>query len=158
MRKKRIKDYPEYDVYDDGRVYSHKRNKFLNPCKNSSGYDTVNLYDGSVAGRRSCSVHELVAEAFVRNPKHYSDINHKDHNKSNNRYDNLEWISHSENLQYEYDHGRHSKQKPVLCVTNGVVYRSGCEAERALGCDHRHISECCRGERPDYNGLVFEFH
>lgn len=72
MNKKRLKDYPSYEIYDDGRIYSYKSHKFLKAVKNNSGYGTVNLYNGTIEGRRSCSIHQLVAENFVKNPKHYA--------------------------------------------------------------------------------------
>lgn len=44
--------------------------------------------------------HRLVAEAFIPNPNHYAEINHKDETKSNNYFENLEWCSHSYNNSY----------------------------------------------------------
>jgi len=157
MRKKQIEGYPEYDIYDDGRVYSHKRNKFLKPCKNNSGYDTVNLYKGDTHSRRTCLVHRLVAENFVKNPKNLDMVNHKDCNKDNNNYRNLEWCDRSYNANYCYEHNGSPMQCPVLCVETGVIYRSGCEAARQLGLDHRHISEACSGKIESYNGYHFEY-
>ena len=157
MRKKVIKDYPSYEIFDDGRVYSHKSNKFLKAVKNNSGYETVNLYRGTIDGRRSCSIHQLVAENFVKNPKGYKEINHKDGNKSNNSYENLEWCEHPYNLDHAYINNLHSKQKAVKCLSNGKVYRSCTEAERQLGCDHRMISECCLGNRKTHKGMKFEY-
>ena len=157
MRKKVIEDYPSYEIYDDGRVYSHKRDKFLKPVKNNSGYETVNLYNGSIDGRRSCSVHRLVAENFVKNPKGYTEINHKDGNKENNEYKNLEWCKHPYNLDHAYKNNLHSKQRAVRCITNGKTYRSCTEAERQLNCDHRMISACCSGKRKTHKGMKFEY-
>lgn len=157
MRKKVIPGYPSYVIYDDGRVYSNKRHKFLKPVKNNSGYDTVNLYNGTTRGRRSCSVHSLVAENFVKNPKGYKEINHKDGNKSNNSYKNLEWCKHPYNLDHAYKKGLHSKQRSVKCVTNGKTYRSCSEAGRSLNCLSSMVSACCRGERKSHHGLSFEF-
>lgn len=157
MRKKVIKDYPAYEIYDDGQVYSNKRHKFLKPVKNNSGYDTVNLYNGSIEGRRSCSVHRLVAENFVKNPKGYKEINHKDGDKSNNSYTNLEWCKHPYNLDHAYENGLHTKQKAVKCLNNGQTYRSSLEAGRQLHCLGSMVSACCRGERKSHHGLQFEF-
>lgn len=157
MRKKRIENYPDYDIYDDGRVYSHKRNKFLKPCKNDQNYDTVNLYNGSIATRRSVSVHVLVAENFVPNPNNYPEVNHKDFDKSNNDYRNLEWCDQSYNNQYNYEHDHHKKQRAVYCYETDTVYRSLTEAERKLNCDHRMISACCSGKRHKHKGMHFRY-
>ena len=56
------------------------------PCKN--GYLRVHL-----SGRKSASVHRLVAMAFVPNPHRYTEINHKDSNRQNNNCFNIEWCS-----------------------------------------------------------------
>lgn len=48
-------------------------------------------------------IHQLVARAFIPNPNKLRDVNHKDGNKQNNRVDNLEWVSHSRNLQHYFE-------------------------------------------------------
>lgn len=64
----------------------------------STGYMYVNL---SNAGKvKHCTVHRLVAVAFISNPDNLPYINHKDENKGNNCADNLEWISNIDNLKY----------------------------------------------------------
>lgn len=157
MNKKKLKDYPSYEIYDDGRIYSYKSHKFLKAVKNNSGYGTVNLYNGTIEGRRSCSIHQLVAENFVKNPKHYKEINHKDGNKDNNNYTNLEWCKHPYNLDHAYTNNLHSKQKAVRCIDTGVIYRSAMEAARKLNCVNSMVSACCRGERHKHHGMRFEY-
>ena len=47
-------------------------------------------------------VHRIVAETFIPNPSNLRDVNHKDGNISNNNVENLEWMSHSDNLKHSY--------------------------------------------------------
>lgn len=155
--KKQIKDYPAYDIYSDGRVFSRKRGKFLKPCKNNSGYNTVNLYNGTIEGRRSCSIHELVAENFIEKPADAVEVNHKDGNKDHNDYTNLEWITHSDNLNHAYENNLHHKQRAVKCLENNKTYRSCMEVERELECDHRMVSAVCSGKRKSHHNLHFEY-
>lgn len=49
---------------------------------------------------RSVAVHRLVGIAFVPNPNNLPEINHKDYNRANPKADNLEWITHRDNVLY----------------------------------------------------------
>lgn len=59
------------------------------------------------AGPRQEKLHRLVAEAFIENPSMKPEINHIDGNKINNRADNLEWASHTENMRHAVQTGLH---------------------------------------------------
>lgn len=65
----------------------------VNLPNNSSGYLQVNL--GRI--RNTVLVHRLVAEAFIPNPLGLRDVDHINGNKTNNRVENLRWVSHKEN-------------------------------------------------------------
>ena len=65
----------------------------VKPGLNNCGYRLVNL-----SGIRIPKlVHRLVAEAFIPNPLGLRDVDHIDGNKTNNRVENLRWVSHKEN-------------------------------------------------------------
>lgn len=85
----------QYDIYDDGRCFSHRTNKFLTP-QMSSKYPTYNLTynDGK---KRKTKVHRMVAEAFISNPNQLPMVNHKDGDTHNFHVSNLEWVTASEN-------------------------------------------------------------
>lgn len=55
--------------------------------------------------RTTFKIHRLVGLLFVPNPDNKPHINHKDGNKANNHYTNLEWCTHSENIKHAYDTG-----------------------------------------------------
>ena len=62
------------------------------------------------AKKKNIAIHKLVAEAFIPNSYNYKEINHIDGNKHNNRADNLEWCSRSQNMLHAYKLGLH---KPI---------------------------------------------
>lgn len=96
------KHFYEYDVYNDGRIYSNLRNKFLKPSI-VHGYAQYALSINHE--RKVFKAHRLVAELFVNNPKpdEYKIINHKDGNKLNNFYTNLEWCDYYINNKHARD-------------------------------------------------------
>jgi len=90
----------KYFVGKSGEVFNSKRQVYLKPWKNSSGYLDINLG----AGFR-ISIHRLVAEVYCEGFDLSLDVNHKDGDKLNNHYSNLEWVTRSENCQHSYDNG-----------------------------------------------------
>lgn len=61
----------------------------------SNGYKFVHLRP--ITTQKTWSVHRLVADAFIPNPQNKPVVNHKNGDRSDNRVDNLEWLTSSEN-------------------------------------------------------------
>lgn len=96
-----IKNYEHYLIYDDGKVFNTKTQKFLKGSIGENGYQYFRL---SLEGKKKMFyVHRLVAEHFLDNPNNLPVVNHKDGNKLNNKVDNLEWVTYSENTQHWKD-------------------------------------------------------
>lgn len=93
---KRIEDWEDYSVTEDGRIWSHRSNKFLKCFSSKEGYIRLELNKDGLA--KNLTVHRLVAQAFIPNPEGKSEVNHIDGNKSNNHVSNLEWVTRSENM------------------------------------------------------------
>lgn len=72
---------------------------YLQPRINPNGYLIVTLNSKQV------SLHRLVAPHFLPNPYGYSQVNHKDGNKQNNHFSNLEWCSAEQNTQHALETG-----------------------------------------------------
>jgi len=70
---------------------------------NNNGYWEVRL---SKDGKSTTTfIHILIAKAFIPNPLNKSEVNHINGIKTDNRLENLEWVTHSENMKHAYKLG-----------------------------------------------------
>lgn len=82
-------------------------------------------------------VHRLLGFAFIDNPLNKPFINHIDGNKLNNNINNLEWVTHSENMLHAYNTGLLKiKAKSVYDTCTGKIYSSIKEAAKALNINY----------------------
>jgi hypothetical protein len=141
-----------YDVSNRGRVRSYYRmgrgqveetpQRVLRPGEMSGGYPLVSLHDGAGAGAgASHLVHRLVMLAFVGPCPEGMECNHLDGDKTNNRIENLEYVTKSENAIHAYanglapkgeDHGR-SKLTESNVKEIRKLYATGKYLQRELG-------------------------
>lgn len=118
---KKIK-YHNYDIYEDGRVYSHFVNRFLLPDVTREGYLQVSLAIDQCKVR--LKVHRLVAMLFKPNDNMDSlQVNHIDGNKANNHYTNLEWCTAYENNKHARETGLNNVSKSNSQRWNDPVFR-----------------------------------
>ncbi len=87
----------------DGKVPYVFKGRVLKPYPRKHGYYTVNLCRDSIAC--TDTVHRLFAQAFIPNPLGLPEVNHKDGDGFNNSRDNLEWVTHRQNIQHAVDTG-----------------------------------------------------
>ena len=131
-----------YRVSNWGRVWSCRKNKILKLHTCQSDYVYIGLHkDGKV---KSYKIHRLVAQTFIPNPNNLPEVNHIDEDKSNNRWDNLEWCDHKTNCNHGTRIARCAagNSKPVKCIETGVIYSSATEAGKQLGIDQGWICNC----------------
>jgi len=90
-----------YMVSTHGRVFSLHRMRFLKYRLCEKGYPRVALkIDGK---NKHIRIHRIVASAFLPNPENKTQVNHKDGNKENNHYSNLEWVTARENILHSIE-------------------------------------------------------
>ena len=150
----------DYSVNDEGLVRNDKTNYIL---KNSiqQGYCHVTIYINKKAKRMR--VHRLVAEAFIPNPDNKPYVNHKDGIRSNNKIDNLEWTTPSENTQHAVDTGLFlpTREKPVIQYSlNGEKlneFKSTMEAGRLTNSIPEKIVLCCQLKRKTHNNYQWRY-
>ena len=95
-----LRSVDKYIRWGRGKGYiKHLPSKILLPSINNSGYKIYTL--SKPGSKLVCrTIHRMVATAFIPNPHNLSDVNHIDEDKNNNIVDNLEWVSHRENVIY----------------------------------------------------------
>ena len=155
---RKVEEFPNYSVSNLGRVRNDNTNTILNPWKLVSGYRSVTF-----PGKNSRLVHRIVADAFIPNLLKKPQVNHINGIKDDNRVENLEWVTASENCFHSYNtldsserrraqserqKGRpHTKEwrrhlkaslrqargKKVLCLETGMVFETVKDASDWLG-------------------------
>lgn len=177
-----------YEVSDGGNVRSlnyHMTGKIVNlrPIASGKGYRMVALCRNQTL--RWAKVHRLVANAFIPNPGHKPQVNHINGDKTDNRAENLEWATESENMVHAYKNGlkkgshewgrilgaiygkeARSKQaerckRAVVAINiksgEEVKFESAAEAERIIGVNHSSISKVCAGRQKFAKGYTFRY-
>ncbi len=140
-----------YEVSSFGRIRAARRRGSaggLLKIGKRNGYPTVSLRkDGKYV---SCSVHRLVALAFIENKNGYPCVNHKDETRDNNNVENLEWCSYSYNNTYGTVKERASKARYRPCIgtwPDGTKkqYNSCTLASKDTGISQGNIWGACNG-------------
>ena len=157
-----------YDVSESG-VITNKYGKVIKQWNNKLfKYMAVGLSKDNKSFVRY--VHRMVAEVYIPNPENKPQVNHKDGNKLNNHFSNLEWVTREENIQHMYDSGlkkyrplhykgkfgsEHNRSKAVMCIETGIIYGSQSEAGRMLNIDNTSVSWSIKHQKPIF-GMHFE--
>ena len=88
---KEIKDFENYYVFTDGKIFNKQRKSFMKDCINAHGSHYITL-SKSKNEKSNKYVHNLVATYFINNPNNLTRVRHIDKNKDNNNSNNLEWF------------------------------------------------------------------
>ena len=102
MMFEELKFNPNYEIAKDQYPYIIRKKgttKPIKPSPNTTGYQQISLN-----GKKYC-LHKVIAEQYLDNPNNYDEVDHIDHDKSNNRVENLRYVSHSDNQKNKASYG-----------------------------------------------------
>ena len=161
---------PKYTITDSGVVYG-RGGRELAQYENTNGYRQVNLVraDGE---RRQFLVARLVLRAFTK--AEGVQANHKNGVRNDNRLENLEWVSASENARHAYRVLGREHSKPALgkfgsanpsskrvrqYAKDGTLVKEWGSIQEAArqGFDLGNISAVCRGLRKTHASFFWKF-
>ena len=140
---------------EKGELYSRlMKGKIIQPRKQNGGYLIVWLCKNGKS--KALTVHRIIANTFIPNVNCYSDVNHRNGNKEDNRINNLEWCTRSENIRHAYSNLKHGHWKTrVKCVETGFVYESIKEAALDNEAKPSSVGNNINGRIKSVNGLHF---
>lgn len=148
-----------YQVSNYGRVKNVQRGRIRKPAEDKDGYYQIKLSKNGAFTTQK--VHRLVGLAFIKNNKNLPLINHKDENKKNNYYENLEWCD----KQYNNTYGSRAKPKNGKKVAQFIpgsdkligIYESISSASHKCKLCASDISHCCLGDVKTAGGYHWRY-
>lgn len=152
-----------YDISDYGLIYSHPRKGtkggYSYGKPNKENYLTMVFSKDGI--ETSQNIHIAVWETFVGEiPKGY-DVHHINHNRQDNRLENLELIEHKEHSIIHISDLKKALSKPILQFTlDGefvAEYPSAMEAQRQTGFKNSYINKCLRGKLDKAYGYIWKY-
>lgn len=162
-----------YEISNLGRIKSleqtkenslgfkfYRKEQILKQQINHKGYCVATL--NKEGKRKTLFVHRLVALAFIKNLENKPQVNHIDCNKNNNKVENLEWVTGSENCKHAYDNNLNinlknkaiKTSKKISCFKDGekIIFNSINECARSIKSTQANIQRILKDGNFSKNG------
>lgn len=133
IKIKKIEGFKGYFIATNGKVYcnlgrgNRNRDKVVDmyeikPRFTRNGYTRIYARNNLTNKRVDLYIHRLVAKYFIPNPKNKKYVNHINCNRSDNRIENLEWVTAKENTDYTMNMN-HIKRETNGTYKSNFIYK-----------------------------------
>jgi hypothetical protein len=151
----------KYLIYEDGRVYSFKSNKFLKPKISGTGYYYVSI------NNKNELLHRVLSICFIPNPNNKLCVNHINCVKTDNAIVNLEWCTQKENIQHSWINGKSKiskknieitkerSSKLILNTQTGIYYQSVKDAAESANIKKGTLSAMLCGQNRNKSYFIY---
>ena len=152
---KPLRNFPDYEGSDEGRIKNIRTQRILKTNVDGKGRPQVCLRKNNQ--QHTVRVHKVIAETFLGEHPGL-DVKHKDFDRTNNHVDNLEWATRSEIAKDSFKNGNRlpSRGTAIRVIETDDIYRSASECARVIGCHRSAISKCLLGLMDNVKGYHFE--
>lgn len=169
--------YPKYEVSTEGRIRNSITHHIYSQRLRKDGYlDFDMIINGK---RKKMLVHRLVAMCYLNNPYNLPEVNHKNKIKTDNRPENLEWVTRQQNTNHRNqdiktqqkmqergkqlgDLNHRTKGISVMQydLNNNLIeiFPSLISAEKKVGINRKYIRACIKGQRNTAGGYIWKLY
>ena len=140
---------------------AHVAVKLKKTYLDEDGYERVSLYADNET--KLLGVHRIVAEAFIENPNNLPQVNHKNGDKADNRAENLEWVTNTQNIQHSIENGMRDPKlysRPLVRIDDGKEFASIAELHREVGGSYNeivHLFKASADRSACINGKMYKY-